>query len=534
MLVELSKIRRDGGTQLRAATNSETVSNYTAVMAEGEKMPPLATVFDGQDHWLYDGFHRLDAAIRAGLREYECEVVYGDRDLAIWLAIAANAKNALPRTTLDKQRAVEAALLHPRSKGFSDRSIAKHVGGGVDHKTVAAARRRLVAAGEVPQSDTRTTSDGRTMNVAGINANRQPEPVLELIKINWTERMLAAENAEEGRALFGELENYINGLQTSKGLTPTCGRIDDGFSVGFSCVTKRQWQEAINAAKRVGPSFGASFEALIADGQEMNGEPWLRLYRVEIATGHGTETRRGKDTSAPKTDDADDKIPEPEGGWPEANEDGTYDTELAEPIFCNKGHAQAVIHVLRIEPHAWKGGERWIANAAITGVPGCELATDLCVSEICCDSRGGVIRAAAQEITKHILRCIRDESLLASRHATLLRFLDWAIGEQGADRVEAELAIQAEDRRRDERFVTMAEQMINALAALVPEGWGLRDREEFGNWGRIVLEMMKFADEEVEGQDEMRALVDQVDEVEARFAAVITAIREHKQRAIAA
>ena len=61
------------------------------------------------------------------------------------------------RSNEDKQRAVRAALEHPKAAGLSDNQIAKHV--GVDHLTVAAYRASILGNSQ----DTRTvTRNGTT------------------------------------------------------------------------------------------------------------------------------------------------------------------------------------------------------------------------------------------------------------------------------------------------------------------------------------------------------------------------------------
>lgn len=229
-------------------------------------------------------------------------------------------------------------------------------------------------------------------------------------------------------------------------------------------------------------------------------------------------------------------IAAPEGGWPEPDEHGVYPVELAEPFFQNFKHAQAVIHVLELQPTFYRpNGRAFIANAGLTGVSGCELAMSLGTG-IHRSTKEGVIKAAAQRLALHILGCLRDESLLESRRTALYNFLQWA-EIQGADRAEAEAELALEDRRRDERFIDLAAEVASGVSQLVRIDDALP--KEFDNWGRVVRTMIGFAEEEAD-QDgrtprrEVLAMIDQVDEFEARFAAIIIAIREYKARQIAA
>ena len=99
-------------------------------------------------------------------------MIQGTIEDAQWFSFGANKSHGLMRSNDDKQRAVKAALQHPKCVGLSDRAIAKHV--GVDNKTVASWRAKLTE--EIPQSKLRTGSDGRTINVANIG-KKQAEPL---------------------------------------------------------------------------------------------------------------------------------------------------------------------------------------------------------------------------------------------------------------------------------------------------------------------------------------------------------------------
>ena len=160
----LSAVRLDGGTQPRVRIDTETVREYAERMRAGDNFPPVQVYFDGTDHWLSDGFHRVKAAGEAGLESIQAEVWEGTRDDAFWMSLAANKDHGLRRTNDDKARAVKAALVaRPR---MSDRQVADHV--GVHFDTVAKYRAELKAVGTIGNSDSRTGRDGRTINTANI------------------------------------------------------------------------------------------------------------------------------------------------------------------------------------------------------------------------------------------------------------------------------------------------------------------------------------------------------------------------------
>jgi len=141
----------------------ETVREYAERMKAGDRFPPVQVYFDGTDHWLSDGFHRVKAAGEAGIKSIQAEVWEGTRDDAFWMSLGANKDHGLRRTNDDKARAVKAALAaRPR---LSDRAIADHV--GVHFNTVAKHRAEIQGV-TITNCDSRTGKDGRTINTANI------------------------------------------------------------------------------------------------------------------------------------------------------------------------------------------------------------------------------------------------------------------------------------------------------------------------------------------------------------------------------
>lgn len=158
--IRIESIRTDGGTQPRAALDSYVIEAYAESMEAGAKFPPIDVFYDGSEYWLADGFHRIKAAFGADFDQIECNVHQGTVQDAQWFSFAANKTNGFYRSNSDKQRAVQAALRHPKSQGMSDSAIAKHV--GVDSQTVSNWRTKLVASSEVRKMDTRTVTRGGT------------------------------------------------------------------------------------------------------------------------------------------------------------------------------------------------------------------------------------------------------------------------------------------------------------------------------------------------------------------------------------
>ncbi len=111
----VDQISIDPRLQIRAAISVQVAGDYAESMRNDVSMPPVAVFFDGQTHWLADGFHRIKAAAMAGIAEISADVRDGSFRDALRHALGANA---------DKRRAVEAALADPEWGALSNRKIA--------------------------------------------------------------------------------------------------------------------------------------------------------------------------------------------------------------------------------------------------------------------------------------------------------------------------------------------------------------------------------------------------------------------------
>jgi len=143
MLIELDKIRTNGGTQVREEITAHIVWEYAELMRDGAHFPPVVVYFDGKDYWLADGFHRCQAAKSAGIEQIEADVIQGTRRDAILHSVGANADHGLRRSHADKQRAVMMLLNDEEWRKWSTREVAKRC--GVSKSFVADLRKSLSA-----------------------------------------------------------------------------------------------------------------------------------------------------------------------------------------------------------------------------------------------------------------------------------------------------------------------------------------------------------------------------------------------------
>lgn len=177
-VLPIASIRLDGGTQPRACMDAAIMAEYASEFETGVALPPVAVFFDGEDHWLADGFHRLGAAKAAGLETIDATVKQGSRRDAVLYSVGANAEHGLRRTNADKRRAVETLLRDPEWSQWSNREIARQcaVSEGSVRNAIVSLSAQLTQI-ETPRKVTRngTTYD---MDTAGIGKPVEAEPQL--------------------------------------------------------------------------------------------------------------------------------------------------------------------------------------------------------------------------------------------------------------------------------------------------------------------------------------------------------------------
>lgn len=161
--LRLDQITVDDAMQARVTVDDSIVEEYAELMRGGHNFPSVEVVYDARakKYYLVDGFHRLSAARRAGIKSIGAVVVDGTMDEARWLSCGANKNHGLRRTNADKRKAVRAALM--ARPHLSDPVLAEHV--GVSSGTIRNYRVELAAAGVIADVQVRTGVDGRQNDV---------------------------------------------------------------------------------------------------------------------------------------------------------------------------------------------------------------------------------------------------------------------------------------------------------------------------------------------------------------------------------
>ena len=157
-VLPLSDITVDTSIQCRASLNTRIVAEYAERMEKGDHFPPI-DVFEVEGiNLLADGFHRIEAAKRAGRKSMSVRIRHGTRRDALIFAIEANRAHGLRFCNKDKRRAVELALREVAD--CTDGAIAEMV--GVSQPFVSKLRGQLIT---VMSSGTRTGRDGKKRHV---------------------------------------------------------------------------------------------------------------------------------------------------------------------------------------------------------------------------------------------------------------------------------------------------------------------------------------------------------------------------------
>lgn len=257
----LAVIRLDGGTQPRAALDQKHISDLTDDLRAGALLPPVDVMYDGENYWLFDGFHRWHAhkAIGGEGSAIEARIHQGDQTAAQWASFAVNKSHGLRRTTEDKQRAIIAALKHPNGASRSNREIGRHL--GVNDKTVGEWRKKLESTAEIPQSTERTGADGRTIDTTNIGAApRRDTYASGLPKLNVPLRMAVADTpptqALGTEFTVSELIDLVHACATRTGMAPALDGTPFWFQLNADVAAagagKRKWsvinlRAAVNA-----------------------------------------------------------------------------------------------------------------------------------------------------------------------------------------------------------------------------------------------------------------------------------------------
>lgn len=118
VLLKISEITLDKEIQPRSQLNEAVIEKYSEAMLIGAQFPPITVFFDGSQHWLADGFHRVQAKKAIGGRKILTEVRFGARRDALLYAVGANTTHGLALSKSDKNKFFGNVLYEDKSNAL--------------------------------------------------------------------------------------------------------------------------------------------------------------------------------------------------------------------------------------------------------------------------------------------------------------------------------------------------------------------------------------------------------------------------------
>lgn len=250
-LVQIENIVLDPRLQGRVTIDMALVAEYQENRGD---LPPVDLYSEetplGLRYWPGDGWHRIMAHKAAGDFYINARIHEGGFEGALLHACRANTSktHGAKRTTEDKQRAIEIYMTHGEWYKHSDPRIGKAC--EVDHKTVTAARERLVKAGLIPDTDERIGLDGKTQSSKKQVGNSQPETQQRLsisTPVESSQRATAMYDeaeAKQARSSPGEASANLNAAaptQNPPSTIPEGATLHKLLRAGESEQLKRGW-----------------------------------------------------------------------------------------------------------------------------------------------------------------------------------------------------------------------------------------------------------------------------------------------------
>jgi hypothetical protein len=157
--------------QQRVKLSPKAIDEYTALYREGHDLGHITVFDDGADRYVADGFHRITAALDAGLDTLPAVIHQGTERDALLYACSCN-QHGVPLTNADKNLRVKTLLQDAECATWSDGQIARHC--GVTQPFVSKVRAQLITvmsgavAGGRPRTYTTKRGQHKTMDTAHI------------------------------------------------------------------------------------------------------------------------------------------------------------------------------------------------------------------------------------------------------------------------------------------------------------------------------------------------------------------------------
>ena len=219
--IQINEIQMDKMLMFREKLDEEAIERYQKRYESELFMPPIIVYrVPNKGCLLVDGFHRVTAAKKAGLKTINADVKNGSYDDAVLAAATANVKHGMPLSQEERKKVVKVFLkMHPER---TNRWIAEDV--GVSVHNVQKIREQLESSGvQIAHLDKLQGRDGKWYPKKRYNKRKlhkiEDPPAVSRIKIR--DDVLPKEWAPD----FQKKELQQNQLMTL--VNEGCERIDE-------------------------------------------------------------------------------------------------------------------------------------------------------------------------------------------------------------------------------------------------------------------------------------------------------------------
>lgn len=232
----IREIKIDPTVQIRRGNREDTVRRY---MEAFEQLPPVTVFKTPEGLLLADGFHRVAAAERLGLRAIEAEIRKGTREDALEFAVVGNIKNADPLN--EEERDAGIRRLKQLHDDWSQQKIAKVM--SVSQATVSHVLKVAEVGREVM---TRHSLNHTILREIGKAPKEKWQPLAEAAaERGWSSDMtaLARQNLEDRRIPEEHKKKLLAGKADPVIRTP-----EGELAVPTEVVSRRLREQAANDA----------------------------------------------------------------------------------------------------------------------------------------------------------------------------------------------------------------------------------------------------------------------------------------------
>lgn len=210
-MVKIKDITIDPQLQSRVALSQEKIAEYAEMMEEGVEFTPIEIIDDGKKFYLWDGFHRYNAAVKLGLATLPANVKQGTYRDAFLKSLGANANHGLALSNADKRLKVKRALGDVEISLWSDLEVAQLC--GVTRMTVWRIRKEMSEGAPPPKTKSPPAAPKPVVNEEPIESFDEREEVIkdlaaevENLRGQLAVTVLPEEQREEAAAYMDQLQ----------------------------------------------------------------------------------------------------------------------------------------------------------------------------------------------------------------------------------------------------------------------------------------------------------------------------------------